>query len=53
MAKKTLNHPEDEQLQNQVVNAGASQEAQPNAETELPKKTKKPKAESRIAVSFN
>ena len=36
MAKKTLNHPEDEQLQNLVVNAGASDEAQPHAETELP-----------------
>jgi len=62
MAKKTLNHPEDEQLQNQVVNAGASQEAQPHAETELPalaekkqksKKTekaeKKPKTKTSVA----
>ena len=48
MAKKTLNHPEDEPLQNQVVNAGASQEAQPHAETEIPAPAeKKQKAESR------
>jgi hypothetical protein len=36
MPRKKLQHPEDEQLQNQEVNAGASQEAQPHAETELP-----------------
>jgi len=36
MVPKKLQHPEDEHLQNQEVNAGASIEAQPNAETELP-----------------
>ena len=36
MLSNDLQHPEDEQLQNQEVNAGASEEAQPNAEPELP-----------------
>jgi len=48
MPRKNPNHPEDELLQNQVVNAGASEEAQPHAETELPTTAvKKQKAESR------
>jgi len=33
MKLESLQHPEDEQLQHQEVNAGASEEAQPNAET--------------------
>ena len=36
MKPKDLQHPEDEQLQHQEVNAGASEEAQPHAETESP-----------------
>ena len=36
MVPKKSQHPEDEQLQNQEVNAGASIEVQPNAETEHP-----------------
>ena len=36
MELKDLQHPEDEQLQHQEVSAGASEEAQPHAETELP-----------------
>jgi hypothetical protein len=47
MPRKKLNHPDDEQLQNQEVNAGASQEAQPQTETELPVKVKKQKAEEK------
>ena len=39
MVPKKSQHPEDELLQNQEVNAGASNEAQPNAETELPATT--------------
>jgi len=41
MAKKTLNHPEDEQLQNQVVNAGASNEAHPSVKEKVTRKKKK------------
>ena len=36
MPRKKLQHPEDEQMQNQEVNAGVSQETHPHAETELP-----------------
>jgi len=41
MPKKKLQHPEDELLQHPEVNAGASLEAQPHAETELPAPTEK------------
>ncbi|MCL2247572.1 MAG: DUF349 domain-containing protein, partial [Lentimicrobiaceae bacterium] len=36
MVPKNLQHPEDEQMLDQEVNAGASIEAQPNVETESP-----------------
>jgi len=50
MPRKKLQHPEDEQVQLQEVNTGASTEAQTHAETELPAKQKAEKQKSRKAL---
>ncbi|MCL2290359.1 MAG: DUF349 domain-containing protein [Bacteroidetes bacterium] len=51
MEPKNLQHPEDEQLQHQEVNAGASEEAQPHAETELPAPAETPVEETETATN--